>query len=109
VTAQLWTPGATGPLDDLVGRLARMVEAFGKEHGLEKVEVRIELADGSQHVLARIEPEPGFGFLSLVPYRQEGDEPRRLVVPVGAVRLIEMSTPDPARPFGFSGAPYTTA
>jgi hypothetical protein len=105
VSTQIWTPGAAGPLDDLVGRIRRMVDAFGKEHKLDKVEVRIELADGSQHVLERIEPEPGFGFLSLVPYRQEGEEPRRLVVPIGTVRLIEMSTLDPARPFGFSAAP----
>jgi hypothetical protein len=105
VSTQIWTPGAAGPLDDLVGRLRRMVEEFGKEHGLEQVEVRVELADGSQHVLESVEPEPGFGFLSFVPHRETGGEPRRLVVPIGAVKLIEISTPDPERAFGFNAAP----
>jgi hypothetical protein len=104
-TAQIWTPGAAGPLDDLVGRLRRMVEEFGKEHELEQVEVRVELADGSQHVLESVEPEPGFGFLSFVPHRETGDEPRRLVVPIGTVRLIEISAPDATRAFGFNAAP----
>jgi hypothetical protein len=105
VSTQIWTPGAAGPLDDLVGRMRRMVEEFAKEQELEQVEVRVELADGSRHVLESIEPEPGFGFLSFVPHRDAGDEPRRLIVPIGTVRLIEISAPDAARAFGFSVAP----
>ena len=104
MSTQIWTPGAAGPLDDLVGRMRRMVEAFAKEHGLEQAEVRVELVDGSWHVLESIEPEPGFGFLSFVPHGDAGDEPRRLIVPIGAVRLIEISAPDPARAFGFNAA-----
>ncbi len=99
---EIWTPGVAGPLDEFVARMRRMVEAFAKEHELEQVEVRVELADGSRHVLESVDPEPGFGFLSFVPHRETGDEPRRLVVPIGAVRLLEISAPDPARAFGFN-------
>jgi hypothetical protein len=102
MATQIWTPGAAGPLDELVGRMTRMVQAFMQEHELEQVEVRIELADGSHYVLERIEPEPGFGFLSFVPHREAGEEPRRLVVPIGFVKLIEISAPDPAQTFGFT-------
>ena len=105
MSTQIWTPGAAGPLDDLVSRMRRMVEEFAKEHELEQVEVRVELADGSRHVLESVEPEPGFGFLSFVPHRDAGDEPRRLIVPIGTVRLIEISAPDAARAFGFNAAP----
>ena len=102
MSTEIWTPGVAGPLDDLVGRMRRMAEAFATEHELERVEVRVELVDGSRHVLETIDPEPGFGFLSFVPHRDTGDEPRRLVVPIGAVRLLEISAPDPARAFGFN-------
>lgn len=101
---QIWTPGAAGPLDELVMRIARMVESFTREHELDHAEVRIELADGTRYVLESVEHEPGFGFLSFVPHREAGEEPRRLVIPIGAVKLIEISAPDPARAFGFSQA-----
>ena len=74
----IWTPGVAGPLDELVARLTRMVEAFAQEHELEQAEVRIELADGSRHVLASATPEPGFGFFSFMPHRRSrrGAAPR---------------------------------
>lgn len=91
-----------GPLDEFVARITRMVASFAQEHALEQAEVCIELFDGSRHVLAAATPDPGFGFFSFVPYRAEGGEPKRVVVPVGAVRMIEISPPDPERPFGFA-------
>ena len=91
-----------GPLDEFVARLARMIAAFTHEHGLESAEVCVELADGSRHVLATATAEPGFGFLSFAPHRAEGEEPRHVIVPIGAVRSIEISAPDPTRPFGFT-------
>ena len=79
-----------------------MVTAFTNEHELEQAEVCIELVDGSRFTLVTASAEPGFGFFSFEPYREEGDEPRRLIVPIGAVRSIEISAPDdPERPFGF--------
>jgi hypothetical protein len=93
-----------GPLDEFVARLARMISAFAQEHGLESAEVWVELADGSRHVLATATAEPGFGFFSFAPHRVEGEEPRHVIVPIGAVRSIEISAPDPERRFGFVSA-----
>jgi hypothetical protein len=98
VTTLIWTPGMAGPLDEFVSRVNRMVSAFAEEHSLEQAEVRIELADGSRYLVAAATAEPGFGFFSFTPHSAPGEEPRRLVVPVGAVKTIEMSAPDPARP-----------
>ncbi len=105
MSTAVWTPGAAGPLDEFVGRLGRMVSAFTQENQLEQAEVRIELVDGSLHLVATTTAEPGFGFFSFVPHRELGDEPRRLIVPIGAVRSIEISAPDPAHPFGFVPGP----
>lgn len=91
-----------GPLDEFVARITRMVGGFAEEHRLEQAEVRIELVDGSQYLLAAATAEPGFGFLSFTPHRDEGEEPRRVIVPIGAVKTIEISAPDPDRPFGFA-------
>lgn len=102
MSAHVWTPGAAGPLDEFVGRLTRMVTAFANEHDLEQAEVCIELVDGARHTLETASADPGFGFFSFVPYREGGAEPRMLVVPIGAVRAIEISAPNPPeRPFGF--------
>jgi hypothetical protein len=101
--SHIWTPGMAGPLDELVARLSRMAAAFAQEHELAQAEVRIELVDGSRHVVASATPEPGFGFFSFTPHGENGTEPRRVIVPIGAVKAIEISTPDPTRPFGFTG------
>lgn len=101
MSTHVWTPGAAGPLDEFIQRLTRMISAFSNEHGLEQAEVCIELVDGSRHTLATTSAEPGFGFFSFVAHRDDGDEPRKLIVPIGAVRSIEISAPDPERTFGF--------
>ncbi len=101
MSAHIWTPGHAGPLDELVSRLTQMVGAFASEHGLEQAEVCVELVDGSRHTLATASADPGFGFFSFTPHRFEGGEPKKLIVPIGAVRSIEISAPDPERPFGF--------
>ena len=102
MSGTIWTPGMAGPLDELVARLARMVGAFAQEHDLEQAEVRVELADGSRHVIASAMPEPGFGFFSFTPHGAAGEEPRRVIVPIGAVKTIEISAPDAESPFGFA-------
>jgi hypothetical protein len=101
MSQHIWTPGAAGPLDEFVARISRMVATFAQEHGLEQAEVRLELADGSRYLLAAVTPDPGFGFFSFVPYLADGDEPSRVIIPVGAVKSIEISAPDPEEPFGF--------
>jgi hypothetical protein len=79
-----------------------MVLEFAAEHSLEQAEVRLELADGSRYLLAAATAEPGFGFFSFVPHQAEGEEPRRVVIPIGAVKAFEISAPDAERPFGFA-------
>jgi len=101
MSAHVWTPGAAGPLDEFVSRLNRMIAAFASEHELAQAEVCVELADGSRFTLETASAEPGFGFFSFTPYREERDEPKKLIVPIGAVRSIEISAPDPERQFGF--------
>ena len=101
MSAHVWTPGAAGPLDEFIVRLTRMIATFASDHELDQAEVCIELADGSRFTLETATAEPGFGFFSFTPHRADGDEPKRLIVPIGAVRSIEISAPDPERPFGF--------
>ena len=90
-----------GPLDEFVARLTHMVAAFADENGLEQADLCLELADGSRHMLETATSEPGFGFLSFTAHREDGEPPKRVIVPIGAVRSIEISAPDPERPFGF--------
>ena len=93
-----------GPLDEFVARITRMVAEFAQEHELEQAELRIELADGSHYLVATTAADPGFGFFSITPHRIEGEEPRRVIVPIGAVKAIEISAPDPERRVGFTPA-----
>jgi hypothetical protein len=79
-----------------------MVAAFAEDHSLDRAEVRVELADGSRHVLSTMNAQPGFGFFSFVPHGEREDEPSRVIVPIGAVKTIEISAPDPESPFGFT-------
>ena len=90
-----------GPLDEFVARISRMAAEFAQEHELEQAELRIELADGSRHLVATTAADPGFGFFSFTPHRSEGEEPRRVIVPIGAVKAIEISAPDLERRVGF--------
>ena len=53
---ELWTPGMAGPLDELVSRIHRRIEAFATEHGVEAM-VEIELSDGALHRLESISSE----------------------------------------------------
>jgi hypothetical protein len=89
-----------GPLDDLVARILRRVEAFAAEHELEQAMVEVELPDGALLRLATIRPDPGYGFLTLVPHTEDG-EPQELIVPIGAVRQLTLSRAEAESPFGF--------
>ncbi len=88
-----------GPLEELVGRIHRRIEAFAVEHGVEAM-VEIELSDGSLHRLESIFAEPGFGFVTLRPYTDE--EPQELIVPLGAIRQLTIGAAEPDRRIGFS-------
>ena len=58
--------------------------------GVEKPFVEVELMDTGRFVLDRIEPEPGFGMITLYVQRAEDDEPDALVIPIGSIRRIEL-------------------
>jgi hypothetical protein len=95
-------PGTAGPMDELVARIRGIVEAFAQEQGLEQAEVRVELLDGRELLVSSILPDPGFGFLTFELHARADEEPRRMIVGIGAVRLIEVSRPDAERPVGFT-------
>ena len=93
-----------GPLDDLVQRILRRIDVFKADHGLEEVEVTVELLDGSLHRLKTLSADPGYGFVSFRPHAGD-DEPEELIVPLGAVREIRLSAPEAEQAFGFAGPP----
>ncbi len=90
-----------GPLDDLVRRIERRIEAFQAEHAVEQVSVDVELHDGSLHRLASISAEPGYGFVTLCPHCDTG-EPRELIVPLGSLVRITLGRAEPEQQLGFS-------
>jgi len=96
---ELWTPGMVGPLDDLVGKIHRRIEAFARDHGETMVEV--ELSDGALHRLVSLSPDPGYGFVTLVPQADDG-EPQELIVPLGAIRQLTLTRAEPPHRIGFS-------
>ena len=99
---ELWIPGTSGPVDELVKRIERRIETFRAEHGLERAAVSVELADGALHRLASISAEPGFGFVSMCPHCEEGD-PEEIIVPLGAIRELRIAGPSHEQALGFAG------
>ena len=94
--SELWTPGMGSP-EDFVRRLRGRIEAFAEEHGNAVVE--IELHDGSTVAVSAIEPEPGYGFVTLIPH---GDVPHELIVSLGAFGRITITPINEQHPLGFS-------
>lgn len=100
----LWLPGAAGPLEQFVDRLQRQIANFAERHGVVQVAVEVELMDGALFHVKEISPEPGFGFVTLSPFPEDGGEPvEELIVPLGSVRRIVLGTDDDRRErFGFT-------
>jgi hypothetical protein len=96
---ELWLPGMSGPLDELVQRIHLRIEAFAAEHGAAP-RVDVDLHDSSTVTVRTLSAEPGFGFVTLCPHAEEGAE--EWIVPVGAVSRIRMSQAEKEEPFGFS-------
>jgi hypothetical protein len=94
-----------GPHEEFVQRLHRAIAAFGQAHDLETPVVEVGLMDGSHYVLERIDPEPGFGMLTIHvrPDDDDDDTPAALIVPLGSIRRIELRTSPDERvaSFGF--------
>lgn len=59
--------------------------------------------DTSRFVLEKIDPEPGFGMVTLY-VRDEDDGPDALIVPIGSIRRIELrkAPEDRVTRFGFT-------
>ena len=102
----LWTPNAELPHEAFVERLHKAIASFAEANGVEKPLVEVELADRSRFVLERIEPEPGFGMVTLYVTDAREDAPEALIVPIGSLRRIELRTaPERAESVGFSVPP----
>ena len=103
----LWTPVAEMPHDEFVDRLHKAIASFAEANGVEKPVVEVELADTSRFVLERIDPEPGFGMVTLYVTDVRDDAPDALIVPIGSLRRIELSKApeEHLQRFGFSVPP----
>jgi hypothetical protein len=100
---ELWTPVAELPHEAFVERLHKAIASFAQANGVEKPVVEVELADRSRFVLERIEPEPGFGMVTLYVRDAREDAPDALIIPIGSLRRIELRTaPEKAESIGFS-------
>jgi hypothetical protein len=88
---ELWVPGFAGPLDDLVDRIHRRIEQFADEAGVEQAHVEIELVDGARYTVESLAAEPGYGFVTIRPHATD-DAPGEVIVPVGWIKRIELST-----------------
>ena len=103
---ELWTPVPQLPHEEFVERLHRAIGNFAETAGVEKPIVEIELFDTSRFVLERIEPEPGFGMVTLYVKDSRDDAPDALIVPIGSLRRIELrSAPEKSETFGFTVPP----
>jgi hypothetical protein len=101
----LWIPGVSaGPNEELVERVHRQIERFAAEAGVERAFVEIELVDGARFALDALSPEPGSGFVTIVPHPDlDEDVPEQLIVPVGSIRRIELARAEEQRAqLGFS-------
>jgi hypothetical protein len=92
-------------VDEFVAKLLRLVDSFASEVGVERAWVELELVDGARYTLDAISAEPGYGFVTLTPYREPDDDetPERLVIPLSSVKRIELQRAEEQRArFGFN-------
>jgi hypothetical protein len=86
----------------------RAIGAFAQERKVETPFVEVELADGSRFVLVSIEPEPGYGMVTLHvrAVDEEDDVPEAVIVPIGSLKRIELRAAAEERVgFGFALRP----
>lgn len=98
---ELWIPGMAGPLEEFVKRIHRQIDGFKHDHGVEQVTVTVTLVDDTVYRLARLSPEPGFGFVTLCPHCDEG-EPEEVIVPLGALKRLRIGGIEEEQPLGFT-------
>jgi hypothetical protein len=102
---ELWTPGSEGPHEAFVDHVHRQIARFAESAGVPNPVVEVELADTARFVLDALSPEPGYGFVTIVPHRDEDDDdtPEALIVPVMSIRRIELRRTPEEKPYlGFA-------
>ena len=106
MSSGIWTPVPEGPHEAFVERLVRVIAAFAETHGVKTPLVEVELADSARFVLERLDPEPGYGMVTLHVRADEDDDVDALVVPLGSIRRIELrkSPEHKLESFGFNPA-----
>ena len=52
----------------------------------------MELVDSARFVLERLDPEPGYGMVTLHVRAESDDDVNSLIVPLGSIRRIELRT-----------------
>jgi hypothetical protein len=98
--SELWLPGTSGPLDGLVASIHLRIEAYAEASG-SPPRVEVDLRDAGTVTVRTLSPEPGFGFVTLRPHAEDGDE-EEWIVPIGAVLRIRLSPAEEQEPFGFT-------
>jgi hypothetical protein len=94
------------PHDEFVEHLLKAIANFAEATGVERPLVEVELADTSRFVLEHLDPEPGFGMVTLYVADERDDAPDALIVPVGSIRRFELrSAPEKSDAFGFTVPP----
>jgi hypothetical protein len=105
---ELWTPVPQLPHEEFVDHVLRAIRNFAESAGVEKPLVEIELSDTARFTLDRIDPEPGFGMVTLYVADARDDAPDALIVPLGSIRRLELrSAPEKSESFGFTVPPAT--
>ena len=100
---ELWTPVPHLPNDEFVAALLKAIANFAEAAGVERPLVEVELTDTSRFMLEHVDPDPGFGMLTLYVADARDYAPDALIVPIGSIRRIELrSAPDKGETFGFS-------
>ena len=101
---ELWIPGAAEPsLDDFVTRIHKQIEEYTSSHSAEQTEVQVELADGGRLTVLTLSAEPGYGFVTLALHSPDASDPQRVIVPVNAIRRIDLGPAEADRAqFGFA-------
>ena len=90
MSSGIWTPTQEGPHEAFVERLVRGIRDFAESHEVQTPLVEIELADSARFVLDRLDPEPGFGMVTLHVHAENEDDVDALIVPIGTIRHIEL-------------------
>ena len=104
MSSGIWTPTQEGPHEAFVERLVRVIADFAETHQVKTPLVEVELADSARFVLDRLDPEPGFGMVTLHVHAESDDDVDALVVPLATIRRIELrkSPEQKLAAFGFN-------